>query len=255
MYNAIYDSLIIAKKVIYLPSCHSTNDIAAELVRDQSFPEGTVVITDEQTKGKGQRGSIWVTKPGQNLTFSIVLRPNFLLVSEQFMISKAIAVGVCSYLTSYSTTAKIKWPNDVYLNDRKICGTLIENSIQGGKISGSVAGIGVNINQNDFGTVRATSLSVHQDRPFLLAEEFAKLGSHIDAAYLKLKSTTGRNYIDSEYLKFLYGYQTVREFKVNDQILSGEITGVTSSGKLCIRFGSEKNPVEFGNKEVEWVWE
>ncbi|WP_149242734.1 biotin--[acetyl-CoA-carboxylase] ligase [Dyadobacter sp. 32] len=255
MYNTVYDSLIIAKKVIYLPSCHSTNDIAAEIVREGASQDGTVVITNNQTKGRGQRGTAWLVEPNQNLTFSIVLRPDFIPIQDQFLLSKAIAVGISSYLRYYSTDVKIKWPNDIYLKDRKICGVSIENSIQGSRISGSVVGIGLNINQNDFGDIRAVSLSVDRNRIFSLPEEFEKLVYHIDAQYFKLRSVAGREFINSEYLNLLYGYRMVRSFRVNGEVLRGEITGVTSLGKLCIRFGKDTVPVEFANKEVEWVFD
>lgn len=255
MYNAIYDSLIIAKKVIYLPTCHSTNDIAAEIVRDPSYPEGTVVIADEQTKGKGQRGTIWITEPGKNLTLSIALRPHFISLGDQFLVSQAMAVAVASYLRQHAQDVKIKWPNDIYLSDRKICGILIENAIQGTTIATSVAGIGVNVNQTNFGEVRATSLSAHLGHSLALPVEFEKLMREIDAAYLKLRSAGGRAMISAAYLELLYDNGVKRNFRVNEQIRPGVITGITSAGKLCIRFENQEEPVAFGNKEVEWVWE
>ncbi len=255
MYNAIYDSLIIAKKVIYLPTCHSTNDIAAELVRQISFEEGTVVITDEQTKGKGQRGSVWLTEPGKNLTMSVILNPFFVPVHDQFNVSKAVAVGVWSYLSMYSDAVRIKWPNDIYLGDKKICGTLIENSIQGSRISSSIAGIGVNINQTDFQNARATSLLLSQNQIFDIGIEFQKLARHLDVFYFKLKSAAGKSEILSIYENQLYGFHQVRKFKVGEVVKSGTITGVSDSGMLRVQFDGSHAPQEFNNKEIEWLWE
>jgi BirA family transcriptional regulator, biotin operon repressor / biotin---[acetyl-CoA-carboxylase] ligase len=255
LYNAIYDSLIIAKKVIYLPSCHSTNDIAAELVRNDMFEEGTVVITNEQTKGRGQRGTSWFSQPNQNLTFSVILRPDFIPISEQFSISKAIAVGICSYLQSYTNDVKIKWPNDVYLGNKKICGVLIENAIQATRTSSSIVGIGVNINQLDFPGQRTTSLALHGGAGLILTDEFRKLALHLDASYLKLKSTSGRESINASYLGFLYDYQVLRKFRIDEKVVEGAIKGINENGQLCILIKGNTEPVAFNTKEVEWVWE
>jgi len=241
--------------VIYLPSCHSTNDIAAELVRSKSFQEGTVVITNDQTKGKGQRGSIWLTEPGQNLTFSVILKPNFIRIEEQFLISKAISVGICAYLKNYTRHAKIKWPNDIYIGDSKVCGTLIENSIQGSSIFSSIVGIGLNINQKEFRNSRATSLAMDHNSSFALPDEFKKLMKHLDASYFRLKTVSGRAFLESEYLNLLYDYEQLRRFRVGGADMLGTISGITPAGKLCVRFDGEKDHTEFNTKEIEWVWE
>lgn len=255
MYKSIYDTLIIGKKVIYLPSCHSTNDIAAELVRSGSGMEGVVVITDEQTKGRGQRGTTWVSEPGMNLTMSIVLTPFFIPVSDQFLISQTIALGITAYLKNYSDKVTIKWPNDIYLDNKKICGTLIENSIQGSRIASSIAGIGLNINQKNFESSRATSLSKSMAREFVMAGEFSALIHHLDAWYLKLKSGTHREEIRLEYLNQLLGYNQLCLFRYQNKIVSGMVTGITDYGKLCVRFDDQTDSKEIGLKEIEWIWD
>lgn len=254
MYNSIYDTLIIGKKVIYLPSCHSTNDIAAELVRSDSSMEGAVVITDDQTKGRGQRGTTWVTEPRMNLTMSVVLTPVFLPIPDQFLISQSIALGVTTYLSTYSDKVKIKWPNDIYLGDKKICGTLIENSIQGARLASSIAGIGVNVNQTRFVGGRATSLASHTGKEFSMNEEFSKLVHHLDVWYFKLKSGHQEE-IRREYLKYLFGYNQLCRFRYQNEIVSGTVTGITDYGKLCIRFEGHTDITELGLKEIEWIWD
>ena len=241
--------------MIYLPSCHSTNDIAAELVRNNSFQEGLVVITDDQTKGRGQMGNTWLTEPRQNLTFSIILQPTFVRIQEQFLISKAISIGICGYLKSYTKNVKIKWPNDIYLGGEKVCGTLIENGIQGSRISSSIVGIGLNMNQKQFENSRATSLGLNQNSSFNLPEEFEKVIHHLDAAYFRLKSIAGRAFVDSEYLSLLYDYQVTRKFRVGGEIHIGSIAGVSETGKLRIIFEGQMEPTGFNTKEVEWVWD
>ena len=103
-----------------------------------------------QSAGRGQRGNKWESGSGMNLTFSILFKPTHILASEQFIISRIASVGVVEYLRRRGVEAKIKWPNDIYVDDRKICGMLIENSILSDKVSASIAGIGVNINQRLF---------------------------------------------------------------------------------------------------------
>jgi BirA family biotin operon repressor/biotin-[acetyl-CoA-carboxylase] ligase len=254
LYDAIYDTLIIAKKLIYLPSCHSTNDIAAELVRKNSFEEGIVVITDEQTNGRGQRGNTWMTQPGMNLTFSLVLKPEFIAIQNQFLLSKLVALAVSSYLRTYSDVVKIKWPNDIYLGDKKICGILIENSLQGMRISSSVIGIGINVNQVTFDNERITSLAQVLHRTFSLQDEFDKIIHHLDAYYLRSKSPAGVAAIDQEYLHQMYGYLEERSFEVAGKRITGRIIGVTSWGKLLLVPHGMTDPLEFDHKEIAWLW-
>ncbi|MCF0057316.1 biotin--[acetyl-CoA-carboxylase] ligase [Dyadobacter sp. CY356] len=255
MYNSIYDTLIIGKKVIYLPSCHSTNDIAAELVRSGVSMEGAVVITDDQTKGRGQRGTTWVTQPRMNLTMSVILTPSFLSIQDQFLISQAMALGISSYLSNYSDKVKIKWPNDIYIGSRKICGTLIENSIQGSRLASSVVGMGINVNQIDFSNPRATSLARESGKDFLLTDEFYQLIHHLDAWYLKLKSTKNNEEIRQLYLANLFGYKELCLFRYQSEIVPGTVTGITNTGKLCVKFENQSDIKELDLKEVEWIWD
>lgn len=112
--------------------------------------EGCVWIADFQTAGRGQRGNSWESRKGENLTFSILFKPEFLPPHKQFLISQVCAVGTYRYLTEKGMPARIKWPNDIYIGNKKICGMLIENSISGDKLSVSIAGIGLNLNQTHF---------------------------------------------------------------------------------------------------------
>lgn len=255
MYNSIYDTLIIGKKVIYLPTCHSTNDIAAELVRSGSGMEGAIVITDEQTKGRGQRGATWVSEPGMNLTMSVIVTPAFLPIPDQFLISQTVALGIAAYLNEYSDQVKIKWPNDIYVDNKKICGTLIENSIQGTRLASSIVGIGLNINQTNFDRSRTTSLALITRRQLRIKEEFSKLAHHLDAWYLKLKSGNHYEEIRQQYVNQLFGYNRLRHFRYKNEIISGTVTGITDYGKLCIQFSNNPAIQEIDLKEIEWIWD
>ncbi|GGH37753.1 hypothetical protein GCM10007423_31000 [Dyadobacter endophyticus] len=253
MYNSTQDTLIIGKKVIYLPTCHSTNDIAAEIVHAGLFEEGTVVITDNQVKGRGQRGTVWNANAGENLTFSVVLTPGFLPIPEQFLISQVTALAIRSYLGSYVADTKVKWPNDIYMNNRKAVGVLIENSLQGNRFATSIVGIGVNINQSVFESDHATSLARETDRRFSLAEEFRKLLKFLDAYYVRLRSGSQHDAIRAEYLNHLHGYRQEVRFLHKGNITNGSVTNVTTLGKLRVRLATEPEELEFGLKEIEWV--
>lgn len=255
MYNSTQDTLIIGKKVIYLPTCHSTNDIAAEIVHAGLFEEGTVVITDNQVKGRGQRGTVWNANAGENLTFSVVLTPGFLPIQEQFLISQITALAIRGYLGSYVPDTKVKWPNDIYMNNRKAVGVLIENSLQGSRFATSIVGIGVNINQSVFTNSHVTSLGRETGHVYSLADEFHKVLKCLDAWYVRLRSGTQNEAIRAEYLSHLYGYQQDVRFIHKGKITNGSVTNVTKQGKLRVKLASEPEELEFDLKEIEWVKE
>ncbi len=136
--------------IIRLEECGSTNSHLAAIARE--VPHGTVVVTRSQTAGRGQRGNTWESEPGKNLTFSLLLKPRDITAHDQFYISEAVALGITDTLRRHLENhhVKIKWPNDIYAGDKKICGILIENSLSGNLIGHSIAGIGINVNQRRF---------------------------------------------------------------------------------------------------------
>ncbi|MFA7115754.1 MAG: biotin--[acetyl-CoA-carboxylase] ligase [Bacteroidales bacterium] len=110
----------------------------------------SVLAAEFQTAGRGQRGNHWESAEGENLTFSIVLKPKGLKAVNQFVISEVVSVGICDYLKNYEIEAQIKWPNDIYVGNKKICGILIENKIFTDRLAASIVGIGLNLNQTEF---------------------------------------------------------------------------------------------------------
>ena len=136
--------------VIRLDECSSTNSYMASVVSGLSH--GAVVITDRQTAGRGQRGNSWEAMPGKNLTFSLFIKPDAMPARDQFYISEAVALGITDILRPLlpDNAVAIKWPNDIYVDDCKICGILIENSLIGSSVGYSIAGIGLNVNQQSF---------------------------------------------------------------------------------------------------------
>lgn len=150
--------------VHWYDSVDSTNLVAFRNMSTASGP--TVWAARFQTMGRGQRGNVWESEAGCNLTFSLLVRPANLSPSRQFLVSEAATLGVRDYLADYGLAARVKWPNDVYVEDRKICGMLIEHVLSGDRVSASVLGIGVNLNQRDFrgGAPNPTSVVLELER-------------------------------------------------------------------------------------------
>lgn len=135
---------------MYVEEADSTNTLLAK--ESPNLDHGTAIAARRQTAGKGQRGNSWESEPGKNLTFSLLLRPKAILASHQFELLQSVVISIVKVLRSQLGTEEvyIKWPNDVYYRDRKICGILIENTLSGAGIECSIAGIGINVNQDEF---------------------------------------------------------------------------------------------------------
>ncbi len=129
-----------------IEECSSTNDLAAE----PHYGHGDVVWARSQSAGRGQRGHNWSSQPDESLTMSIVWEPQALSVKEQFLLAEIAALAIVDSLREYGIEAKIKWTNDIYVGDKKICGVLIENRLNGAGVARSVVGIGLNIGQRVF---------------------------------------------------------------------------------------------------------
>lgn len=135
--------------IFWVDEAASTNSLLASRCGD--LAHGAVIAARRQTAGRGQRGNSWESEPGVNLTFSMLLRPTAITAVAQFELSMIVSLGVCDALKAASGLEfHVKWPNDIYVGDKKICGILIENSLEGRRIGRSIAGIGINVNQREF---------------------------------------------------------------------------------------------------------
>ncbi len=225
--------------------------MALEMVRKHDTVEGTVIITNEQTKGRGQRGNQWSSSAGENLTLSLILNPRFLKVPEQFYLNKIISLAVFSSVHDLvpDCDCLIKWPNDILIANKKVAGILIENNVKGSTLESSVVGIGLNVNQLNFGILNATSLASSSGKEFNLEAVFEKLILNIESYYLKLKS--GRlDEIKQEYLQSLYGYKVPIRLREEYEFM-GEIVDVESSGHLIV--SAKRKVHRFDFKEVEFL--
>jgi BirA family biotin operon repressor/biotin-[acetyl-CoA-carboxylase] ligase len=239
MYKILANTLFLGKDIHFLPDCHSTNDMALQALRQKEAGEGSIFITNHQTRGKGQRGNSWETKPGENLTFSVVLQPKFLDLSEQFLLNMAISNAIRRCLQEYVPGLLVKW---------KIGGILIENLVGSSGWDYAVVGIGINVNQNQFASPQATSLSLITGNTYPLEELFKLIIVHLEQAYIALKK--GKNAVlTREYLQHLHLIEKWAVFKVGEQELEGKIIGLTDSGNLLLELptGQQRS---FGIKEL-----
>lgn len=152
----------MSPRLIRLEETCSTNSYLRDLLRQERLPEGSVVTVDFQTAGRGQIGNTWESEAGKNLTFSVVIYPEVIPANRQFLISQIAALSVKETLDAYTDGITVKWPNDVYWHDRKICGMLIENDLSGKYIYQSILGIGINVNQTLFRSDAPNPVSLAQ---------------------------------------------------------------------------------------------
>ena len=250
MYNIATNTLFIGKPLIYLPTCHSTNDIAREIASSNQGYEGATVITSEQTAGKGQRGNKWEAEPGKNLTLSIILKPKSLPIARQFSLNMSISLAVYEVLTKYlGQKVKIKWPNDVLFEDKKLCGILIENSVRGQYIETSIAGIGINVNQEKFNEPNAVSLKMILGNEIPLETIAANLFESIEANYLGIVHK--EDALKVRYLESLYRLHEEHTYKSGDNYFKGRICNVDETGQLIIKTAEGERSFQF--KEVQYI--
>jgi len=246
-------SLFVGNPTIELESVDSTNDYASEFISSHQVTDGTVINAKHQTKGKGQFGSTWLTTANQNLTLSIILKPNNLHIKHQFYLSVISSLSIKDTLLAYGIKAHVKWPNDVYVKAKKISGILIQNTIVRSKIQYSIIGIGVNVNQNVFhpSLPNPTSISKEINKILSLLDIRQKLYNNFESYYIGLKRGEFDTLLDS-YKQHLYQKNEVRSYKLEDgTIVNGIIRDVNENGKLDIELENGINT--FSLKEISFL--
>ncbi len=255
---------------IHLTQVDSTSTYARQLIGEgKELDDFTVVDADYQTGGRGQRGNTWESQPGKNLLFTIVCHPTFLPATHQFILSQAIALAVERILSQRISEAEkerssaqrsqtgqitVKWPNDIYWNDRKISGTLIECNLMGSQIKDCIVGTGININQAHFESDAPNPVSLQQitgketDRETLLTEVVNQFRSLYD----EIRQGNAQHIV-SEYKRRLYRRTGFHPFaEPGGQTFEAQIADVDPSGYLTLqlRNGTQKR-YEF--KEVRFI--
>lgn len=254
----VNNTFFTGKFLLHLPSVDSTNNYAKELLAKSSPIDGTVILADEQFAGRGQSGNIWLADANKNLTFSIVYHTSFLLASEQFYLNMAVSLGVWSMINSqwpteskFTPSATIKWPNDILVDERKIAGILIENTISGMQLRNSVIGIGLNVNQEHFPTnIKATSLKMTTQQEMDKNALLNGVLMAVEKYFLLLKERKFER-LKKEYIENLYRYNIICGYKKDQEVFEGKIIDVDAIGNLIIETSSGNQ--RFGFKEVSFV--
>ncbi len=234
----------------------STNNEALRQL--QTAPELTFFASEFQTKGRGQKGNHWESAKGENLTFSILIKPNFLPIGKQFVISQIVTLALKKYFDTIKLNVRIKWPNDIYIGDNKICGILIENHFSDVNLSASIIGIGININQTifDSGAPNPTSLKLETGREYLLNRELENFSKIFTDFYISLKENSRSDYfknIEFDYLKSLYRFGEFHKYEnlKTGKLFIGKIIGLNENA--CILIESEDGTVEsYAFKEIKY---
>lgn len=246
-------------EIIRIDSTDSTNSWVRR--HSGSLTESVLVYALTQTAGRGQRGNSWESEPGMNLTASALLFLAGVLPCDQFCISEAVALAVVDTLDSLGVDAKVKWPNDIYAGDRKICGILIENAVTPSAIVSSIAGIGININQEIWLSDAPNPVSVKQitGSSHDIAEVAAILAGNLERRLCQTADSAD-NAVDSprvglhrEYMARMWrgeGHHPFRDVRLGERI-EAEIADVASDGTLTLDLGTQLRSYAF--KEVEFL--
>ncbi|HKI89951.1 MAG TPA: biotin--[acetyl-CoA-carboxylase] ligase [Draconibacterium sp.] len=242
-----------AKTPIILSKVDSTNNYANHLILSEAAEEGTVVLAHYQEKGRGQVGNQWESEAGKNLLCSVILYPKFLLAEHQFFISKAVSLALYDFLKNEIGNVTIKWPNDLYAGKEKIAGILIENAIKGKFLLQSVAGIGLNLNQEKFLSDAPNPVSLKQltSKKYNVEEVAGIFSERLFFWYNKLKKGNLEE-IAAVYFSHLFRVGKWSRYRGKDIEFEGRIVGVGEYGQLMLE-NRQGKITNYMFKEVEFV--
>jgi BirA family biotin operon repressor/biotin-[acetyl-CoA-carboxylase] ligase len=231
---SIHNALFTGKNIIRFDELASTNDYANELIAKINPPEGTCIITDYQSAGRGQIGRYWHSSPAKNLLVSYIFYPTMLHPKNQFYLSIIGALAVRDTVEHWASAIKIKWPNDIYAEDKKVAGILVQNTLRGETIKASVFGIGLNVNEQSFPASIPNPVSMSELAHTLIDREdvLALLSSRLEFYYLQLRANKLSTLLH-QYLTNLYKINQWHQFKSIDSVVfKGMIKGIDHDGKL-----------------------
>lgn len=247
-------ALFTGKNLVHFDRVTSTNNVLSEMLSNSKpLEEGSVILADEQSQGRGQQGSFWEASPHKNITLSLLYRPEFLTIEMQFYLSIAISLGISNFLEEVlQQTSHIKWPNDIYFGNHKIAGILIENTLMNSHLKTSIIGIGLNVNQVDFMSDAPNPCSMKgiSGLDYSISDLLPKLFHHLEIYYLLLKA--GKyEFLKEEYLSKLFRYEVDSYYSINSQIKKGKIIDIETSGRLVLDVDNVRK--SFDTKEIEFI--
>lgn len=219
-------------------------------IHDGKAGHGIVYQALEQTAGRGQRGKTWVTGRNMNIALSAVLEPGNLLPVGSFLLGAATAVAVRNWLENYISGSMIKWPNDIYIHDKKIAGILIENLVRSNKWNYAVVGIGVNINQPQFDPelTNATSLNMLTAQTYDIIVLGRKLCEHLEEQWQLLQHEPEQ--VMDTYNRHLFRKNMPVRFKEDNRVFTATVKRVDASGELVVSNGEDEMNIAQG---IQWL--
>ena len=238
------------KNSFFIKKTFSTNQLVWEMNRENALPEGYTIYSDFQLAGKGQPGNAWESSEGKNLLFSMVLRPIQLPMEDLFLLSQLVSIAIKKSLDVYTSNITVKWPNDIYWNDKKLAGILIENSLQGDKIKMAVIGIGLNVNQKIFESNAPNPVSLMQitgkqhNRKKLLQLIY----QNIMDLYVQMDPVK----IRSVYSGSLYRKEGFHSYKDDNDCFMAKLVDIHPDGQLELEMESGERK-EYYFKEVKFI--
>ena len=248
---------MIGNRIIRLKETDSTNAYTTRLLEaDTNVEEGTVIVAKHQKAGKGTWDNSWESEKGKNLTISIVLYPTFLLMEKQFIINKVVSLSLFDFLISQideKEIVKIKWPNDIYVGNKKISGTLVENAISGRNFQHSIIGIGININQQVFMSDAPNPVSLKNitGKDYDLEQCLSLLCLCLERRYFQLKRREEK-LINEQYFSALFRLGEKARYIYKERMIRATITGLTEQGKLLLEKDNGQL-IDCDFKEMEFV--
>lgn len=244
--------------MIHLNETDSTNRYLQQLCQEagnNKVEEFTTVCADYQTAGKGQRGNSWEAAKGANLLFSFVCYPTFVPIRQQFVLSQLISLGIKDTLDEYCSDISIKWPNDIYWKEKKICGILIENDLQGNSIGRCISGIGLNINQEVFLSDAPNPISLKQitGKHYQRETILEKVMQRIEQSYQKLKEDSAyASELATRYAASLFRREGLHCYQDKDGLFNARLVRVEADGRFVLMDEANQER-SYLFKEVQYV--
>lgn len=243
-------------KFLVLEEVDSTNSYVS--VHASDLDDMTMVIADRQTAGRGQRGNSWESEPGRNLTFTLLWRPEAMAPRDQFAISEAVALAIVDSLEEFGIDARVKWPNDIYVDDRKIAGILIEHSISPTLIEHSRIGVGLNVNQTIFvsDAPNPVSIKMIDGHEREISRVAAAVGSALQHRLAQCSAMAGRDELHQEFQGRLWradGRPYPFRHRDSGRCFNATIVRVEPSGPIVLRDAETGEQMSYFFKEIEFI--
>jgi len=245
-----HHSATFENQLIELDSVDSTNNYAMARIHAGMASDGLVCLARHQWAGKGQRGKVWQDEPGQNLIMSLVIEPRNLILSQQFLFSASVSLGIWDLVKNHTSgNWYIKWPNDILWNDRKAAGILIETVVQGENWLFAVVGVGINLNQELFpdNLPHAVSLKQISSSEYSPVQVARELVLSIQSRISQLREDPVN--ILREYNRVLYKVNLPVGLRKKQELIIATLHGVDEAGLLLTSEG------KFSWGEIEWVFD